>query len=112
MLACVGQKRHQDENYVSQLSLKKPNLDIKTCKTGVCVYVRCSSVRLTLSRLVDDKLIICGTLEILQWINPDQLIEKQYTIAILFVVESTSKPIIMTRKTHYQRNMKINQCIL
>ena len=25
MPACVGQKRHQDENYDSQLSLKKPN---------------------------------------------------------------------------------------
>ena len=48
--ACVGQKRHQNENYDSQLSLKKPNLDIKTCKTGVCVcvYVRCGSVRFTL----------------------------------------------------------------
>ena len=31
MPACVGQKRHQDENnYDSQLGLKKPNLDIKT----------------------------------------------------------------------------------
>ena len=39
MPACVGQKRHQDENYDFQLSPKKPNLDIKTCKTGVCVCV-------------------------------------------------------------------------
>ena len=47
MTACVGQKRHQDENY--ELSPKKPNLDIKTCKRGVyvCVYVCCDSVRFT-----------------------------------------------------------------
>ena len=37
MSAFAGQKRHQDENYDSQLSLKAPNLDIKTYKTGVCV---------------------------------------------------------------------------
>ena len=37
MSAFAGQKRHQDENYDSQLSLKTPNLDIKTFKTGVCV---------------------------------------------------------------------------
>ena len=71
MSAFVGQKRHQDENYDTQPSLKKPNLDIKLCKTGVFVYVGCSSVRFTnnyiiiMSRLVDEKVIDCGTLEIL-----------------------------------------------
>ena len=53
MPACVGQKRHQDENYDSQLSLKKPNLSIKICKNRcvcvcVCVCLWCGSVRFTL----------------------------------------------------------------
>ena len=41
---CAGQKRHHEE---SQPGLKKPNLDIKTGKTGVCVYVMCLCVRFT-----------------------------------------------------------------
>ena len=48
----AGQKRQQDEIYDSQLSLKKPNLDIKTYKTGVCVYVRCGSVRFTINYII------------------------------------------------------------
>ena len=70
MPACVGQKRHQDENnYDSQLGLKKPNLDIKTWKTGVCecvcVYVWCGSVRFTLLLCQDYSGWNCRTLQIL-----------------------------------------------